>query len=103
MLKVWAIIAGPLFESDVLVSFLIRCDLLRPEVARLIIVGASNSALPAETPSPSQTGNIGVCGAKLAWLSMCPLLDEACEVGGSGMDAGSSLAGDCFPAKLRLV
>ena len=72
-----------------------RCDLLRPEVARLTIVGAANSSLSAEELSPLQTGNIKVCGAKLTWSSMRPLLDKACKVGGSGMDADLSLDGDC--------
>ena len=82
-------IAGPLLESDASVKFLMRCDLLRPEVDRLIIVGADSSMLSMETSPPSQTGNIGVCRAKLTWVPVCLSLDDVCEVGGSGIVADS--------------
>ena len=44
-------IAGSLLGLDAFVKFLMRCDLLRPEVARLVIGGAAGSTLSAETSS----------------------------------------------------
>ena len=85
-------IAGSLLGLDAFVKFLMRCDLLWLEVARLIIVRAASSTLSTETSSPSQTGNIGVCAAKLTYVPVNPSLDDVWEVEGSGIDADSSRA-----------
>ena len=67
-------IAGSLLGLDAFVKFLMRCDLLWLEVARLIIVRAASSTLSTETSSPLQSG--GVRAAKLTCVPVNPSLDD---------------------------